>query len=153
MLFDVKNGGSMLNGTKGALYFFGTHKDTENRESAYVFEGIGPGQGTSVSRGEVWFTEQAGSVFTGLSLPFTEDAGYVKLRELSVSYTLRNQKVQRLGLSSIDLRLSGRNLKTWTKYTGIDPESNLTGPSNLRGFEYFNLPNTRSYVLTLRLNY
>ncbi len=38
---------------------------------------------------------------------------------------------------------------TWTDYTGLDPESNLLGQSLARGLEYFNHPQTRSFVFTL----
>jgi hypothetical protein len=84
-----------------------------------------------------------------------EDGGYVKLRELSVAYTLDGNWVSRLfNLSTIDLRVSGRNLKTWTKYTGLDPETNLGGSTAraLSGVDYFNLPLTRSFVFTVGLN-
>jgi len=51
--------------------------------------------------------------------------------------------VQRsLGFSSIDIRVSGRNLKTWTNYTGYDPETNLGGTissgAGAGGVDYFN---------------
>jgi hypothetical protein len=52
----------------------------------------------------------------------------------------------------MNLTLSGRNLKTWTDYTGIDPESNLTGQSVGRGLDYFNNPQTRSWVISVNLN-
>jgi len=62
-----------------------------------------------------------------------EDAGFVKLREISLSYTFDQPWVNRvLGLGSFDVRVSGRNLVTWTKYTGYDPESNLTGADDRR---------------------
>jgi hypothetical protein len=56
-------------------------------------------------------------------------------------------------MSSVDFRVSGRNLKTWTKYTGLDPET-TTGQAYERvgGSDYFNLPLTRSVVFTLTLN-
>jgi hypothetical protein len=83
-----------------------------------------------------------------------ENGGYVKLRELSVAYTFDGAWVGRtLGMSSIDLRVSGRNLKTWTKYTGLDPETTVGGAiSRVGGQDYFNLPLTRSVVITLGLN-
>ena len=50
------------------------------------------------------------------------------------------------------MRLSGRNLALWTDYSGIDPETNLTGPIGVgRGVDYFNSPNTRSWVIALQL--
>jgi len=62
--------------------------------------------------------------------------------------------VQRsLGMSSIDFRVSGRNLKTWTNYTGLDPETTTAGAyDKVGGSDYFNLPLTRSVVFTVTLN-
>ena len=55
--------------------------------------------------------------------------------------------------SSLDLRISGRNLKTWTKYTGLDPETNVAqGLAKIPGSDYFNLPLSRSVVFTVGLN-
>jgi hypothetical protein len=47
--------------------------------------------------------------------------------------------------------VSGRNLITWTDYTGIDPESNLNGQTLGRGLEYFNNPQIRSFGLNFTL--
>ena len=83
-----------------------------------------------------------------------EDGSYTKLRELSVAYTFDQAWVaQRLGLSSLNVRVAGRNLKTWTDYTGYDPETNLGGAiQKTRGMDYFNMPQTRSFVVTVTLN-
>jgi len=80
------------------------------------------------------------------------------LREVSISYTLDAPWVQRsLGFSSIDLRVSGRNLHTWTNYTGYDPETNLGGAVSANagagGVDYFNNPQTRSFVFSVTLNH
>jgi TonB-linked SusC/RagA family outer membrane protein len=158
-LIDIKHGGEMWNGTKGALFQFGTHKDTEIRGSTVVFgqnyyqnyQVAGPGAGKEVVIGQSWF-QGLGSGFNVVA-PFIEDAGYVKLREIAVSYNFRTGFVKWLGLSDIDVRVSGRNLHTWTDYTGIDPETNLTGTTGGRGLEYFNNPFFRSYAVSFRLNY
>jgi hypothetical protein len=87
--------------------------------------------------------------------PCVEDGGYVKLRELSVAYSFDGPWVTRyLGLTTLDVRVSGRNLKTWTKYKGLDPETNLGGATarSFGGVDYFNLPLTRSFVFTVGLN-
>ena len=83
-----------------------------------------------------------------------EDGTYTKLREISIAYTLDGKWVPNLiGLSSIDLRFAGRNLKTWTKYKGIDPETNLGGAAfATQGIDYFNNPQTRSFVVSVGLN-
>lgn len=168
VLFDIKRGGDVWNGTKGALYFFGAHKDTEKpfpsdlvssmdaskREGNGVFKGVGPGAGTEVPGGFNWYIGNIGSGFTGPASQFIEDGSYVKLREISISYKLKHPAISKwTGLSDIDIRLSGRNLVTWTDYTGIDPETNLAGNTNWRGLDYFNMPQTRSFVLSLGFNY
>ncbi|MBA3578537.1 MAG: SusC/RagA family TonB-linked outer membrane protein [Gemmatimonadaceae bacterium] len=165
-LVDIKQGGDIWNGTKGALYNFGTHKDTEFRNVDVKFgtnympacpncSGAvgGPGVGTTVKIDQSWY-QGLGSGFGAVSQQFFEDASFVKLREISVGYTLSNPAIFRgLGLSAIDLRLAGRNLRTWTDYTGIDPETNLGGAEVAnRGVDYFNNPQTRSIVFSIGLS-
>ena len=161
-LLDISHGGQKWNGTRGALYQFGTHKDTEIRGQTrtfgvdyytqYQFAGPGKGKAVVLTQGS-WFQAE-GSGFNGPSSQFVEKAGWVKLREISLGYTLDNDWVRNsLGLNSIDVRVSGRNLVTWTKYTGIDPESTLEGAEiGYRGSDYFNHPQTRSFIFTLVLN-
>ncbi|MBA2688268.1 MAG: TonB-dependent receptor, partial [Gemmatimonadaceae bacterium] len=165
-LLDIKYGGENWNGTKGALYNFGTHRDTENRDTPVVFGTnympaqpggsgavAGPGAGKTVTIGQSWY-QGDGSGFGSVSRQFVEDAGYVKLREISLGYTIANPMVVRgLGFSSVELRLAGRNLKTWTDYTGVDPETNLGGAEvAIRGIEYFNNPQSKSVVFSIGLN-
>jgi TonB-linked SusC/RagA family outer membrane protein len=171
-LLDIRQGGDIYNGTRGALYSYGTHKDTEERATCTGgvctgnekvfgrngwFDGpvVGPGAGTAVPIGENWYRQGLGAgPFAGNSDGFIEDGSYVKLRELSLGYTLDNAWIRStLGLTSLDLRVAGRNLKTWTDYTGYDPETNLGGAiQNTRGYDYFNMPQTRSFVFTVNLN-
>ncbi len=175
-LLDVRHGGQIWNGTKGALWSYGTHLDTQNRATCTSqtactgnmktfgqggwWDGpvVGAGAGTAVPIGENWYRFQAACPFIGIDEPCIEDAGFVKLREVSVSYTFDQAWVQRtLGFSSIDLRVSGRNLKTWTNYTGYDPETNLGGAISANagagGVDYFNNPQTRSFVIAVTLNH
>jgi TonB-linked SusC/RagA family outer membrane protein len=173
-LLDIRRGGMIWNGTKGALYNFGTHGDTRLRaDCAYDADDnlqctgnervfgknfmrgpvFGPGKDTAVPIGENWYTGK-GSGFGIVASQFLEDGSFVKLREISVGYSFDNRWVRdRLGLTSLDLRLAGRNLATWTKYTGIDPETNLGGAEvAAQGIDYFNNPQTRSFVITLGIN-
>ncbi|MEO5588534.1 MAG: hypothetical protein ABIS03_03020, partial [Gemmatimonadaceae bacterium] len=165
-LLDIKRGGENWNGTKGALYNFGTHKDTENRGGQFIFGTnylpaqpggsgpvAGPGAGKTVTIGQSWY-QGDGSGFGSVARQFVEDASYVKLREISLSYTLDSPGLNRfLGLGSIDLRVAGRNLRTWSDYSGVDPETNLAGAeAAVRGIDYFNNPQSKSFVFSIGLN-
>ena len=95
-----------------------------------------------------------GGGFSGPSEQFMEDGSFVKLRELSLTFSLDQPFLKRLtGFSSADIRIAGRNLKTWTKYRGLDPEVNNAGSEYLtQGLDWFANPQTRSFVLSFSLN-
>jgi hypothetical protein len=78
----------------------------------------------------------------------------VKLREISVGYTFDQPWITRtLGFNSIEIRVAGRNLVSWNDYTGVDPETSLLGAvTPVRGLNYFNNPQTRSFLFSLTLN-
>ena len=174
-LLDVKRGGQVWNGTRGALDFFGTHEDTEDGRVGQKIFGqtwnsgetvVGPGankpvylvcppntnncNGNGITN---WFQGNGGG-FGSQSAQFIEDGSYVKLREIALAYLFDQRWVgARLGLSSVELKIAGRNLYTWTKYTGWDPETNLGGAEvGISGVDFFNNPQTRSLVLTMTLN-
>jgi TonB-linked SusC/RagA family outer membrane protein len=164
-LLDIRHGGDIYNGTRSALWSYGTHKDTEIRGTQVVLgrddapgvptgPTVGPGVGVTTTLDENYFRNVVACAFTGLSENCIEDGGFVKLREISVGYTLDYPWIQRLmGFSSIELRVAGRNLKTWTDYTGYDPEVNLGGAIQAtRGIDYFVMPQTRSFLFTVTLN-
>ena len=158
-LLDHKQGGMVANVTRGALNNFGTSVETEARNVTRTFgtdffvgPTAGPGKGVPVQIGQSWYTG-LGSSYSGVTEEFMEDGTYTKLREVSVTYSLTGAFVQRSGFTSADLRLAGRNLHTWTKYSGIDPETNLAGATALvQGYDFFNMPQTRSIVFSIALN-
>ncbi len=63
----------------------------------------------------------------GILDQYYQDASFAKLREVSVSYTLPPMLLR--GYQSAVITLSGRDLKTWTDYAGIDPEVNANNPA------------------------
>jgi TonB-linked SusC/RagA family outer membrane protein len=156
-LLDMQMGHDMWNGTKGALYSYGTHADTEVRglQSTWgAYQGVptvGPGANQTVAIDQAWFMG-LGSGFGPNSAQFVEDAGFIKLREIAVSYSVPDRLASRLAMSGIELRAAGRNLYTWTDYTGLDPETNLTGTLGaLRGYDYFNNPQLRQWMFSVSL--
>jgi TonB-linked SusC/RagA family outer membrane protein len=160
-LVDVRHGGVVYNGTRGALNSLGTSAESGNLRYQTVTVGqnflagpvAGPGAGTPVVLDEGWFQNYY-STFTLLGVPFYEDASFTKLREISVGYSLTGGFVTKsLGFSSVDLRVSGRNLFVWTNYTGVDPETNLAGAeTGARNVDWFNNAQNRSFVFTVTLN-
>jgi hypothetical protein len=102
--------------------------------------------------GENWYNGGLGSGFGPPWTQFIEDGSYVKLREIALSYSIPSRNsCSRLRMSAGRPPLAGRNLATWTDYTGIDPETNLTGTSPLRGQDYFNNPQARQLLITVGL--
>ncbi|HJU68221.1 MAG TPA: SusC/RagA family TonB-linked outer membrane protein [Gemmatimonadaceae bacterium] len=97
--------------------------------------------------------EQARAMATllGTEAGFVEDADFVKLRELSVTLNAPSQWAGRMGVASVSLTLAGRNLKTWTDYTGYDPEANENAANtNFSTDEFNTLPQVRYF--TARVN-
>ena len=167
-LLDVRKGGSVWNGTRGVLDFFGTGIDTKNRTMTNGQYGVnymtknypttaGPGKTVvpfqTPTDWQNWFLSDGGG-FGTVGAQFVEDGSFAKLREISLTYTLDQPFFKNLtGFSSADIRLAGRNLKTWTKYAGFDPEVNLGGAEFLtQGLDYFINPPTRSFVLSFSLS-
>ena len=68
------------------------------------------------------------------------DASYLKLREVSLSYPVVNAK-----WGSMSLSLYGRNILLWTAIKGFDPEASQGNNNMGGGFERFSLPGTSSY--------
>ncbi len=163
-LFDIRRGGQVWDGTRSALDRFGTAAETEVRKTDGVFgknvladESVaGPGAGKvafhSLSDWQTWYTTTGGAA-SDVQSQFIEDGSFVKWREVSLVYTLDQPWIRsRLGVSSALVRIAGRNLHTWTKYKGLDPETNLGGAEFLtQGIDFFQNPQTRSFVVSVSL--
>ena len=68
---------------------------------------------------------------------YLEQGDFWKLREVSVGYELPVSIMERIGATRGLLSLSGRNLGTWTDYTGMDPEINSAGSGDNFGIGEF----------------
>jgi len=56
---------------------------------------------------------------------FVEDGSYLRLKNIVVGYTLPKSIIEKVGISKARFYIQGKNLLTFTKYTGLDPEVNL----------------------------
>ncbi len=80
---------------------------------------------------------------------FVETGTYVKIKELNVSYTIDRSILEKLGWGVSGLRIGviGRNLFTFTNYSGYDPEvAGLSGDPYSFRFDGFSYPNFRTFT-------
>jgi hypothetical protein len=87
---------------------------------------------------------------------FLEDGEFLKLRELSVTYSVPNRIAGLVGAQHASLSLAGRNLHTWTGYTGVDPEVNGAGQVAFNGFglqDFLTQPQIRTFILRANLTF
>lgn len=171
MLWDIRQGGDIWNGTRGALYYFGTHADVANgRGEEFVWEDVvagnngvyapgtvingvdvsGQANTTRIIRDGLSYAAGPLSSFTGAARPFIEDGSWVRLRQIGVSYNLGLNSSY---IKSLDLSFNVRNALLFTNYSGIDPETNLSGSTNSQGADYFNMPNTRGFIFGVKANF
>lgn len=142
MVWDWAQGGEVYNYTRQLLYNRNTHKDLET----YTKDGFDPQYLLSID-----------GLYNGSEAVshFVEDASFLKLRELSLSYTLTNQTLGALGdyLQDVKISVVGRNLLTLTEYTGYDPEVALrTNSTNFR-LDEFAYPNFRTYSASVQVRF
>jgi TonB-linked SusC/RagA family outer membrane protein len=165
-LVDIRQGNTMWNGTRGALDYFGAAGETMARDNDYVFTGVkahwdggvlvadagSPANDIAVKLDQTWRTSGEGSGFTGPTVDYLEDASWVRLRELTISYNF-NKLLKDSWVDNLEVYFTGRNLWLSTPYTGIDPETSLLGGSNAQGMDYFNMPGTKSYLFGVRWSF
>jgi len=152
-LLDWRQGGDLWNGTAWALSFFGRSQLTADtrEETAVPIEGVlsdGTPNNIPVVRDQSYWTSSLGG-FGAIGEQFVQDGGWVRLRELGLSYKLPDLGWTKGG----SIGLSGRNLWFTSDYDGIDPETSLNGTGNGQGFDYFNMPSTKSVIVKLSLNF
>jgi TonB-dependent starch-binding outer membrane protein SusC len=91
-----------------------------------------PGQITDVPRPADARTEISGRVSSYQTISrFYQDASYIRLKQVGLSYSLPNKVISRIGFQSVKLYTQAINLLTWTKWTGFDPEFNDTSAAGI----------------------
>lgn len=83
-----------------------------------------------------------------------EDASFLRLRSLSLGYTLPANLVQSIGLQNLRFYFQGTNLWTLTRYSGLDPEVNSADSvDNVRGIDQAVVPNPKTVQFGLNLTF
>lgn len=139
-LIDAQFGGDIYNYTKQLLYFNDRHGDLDTFGLA--------GQPSSYAN--------ASSTIYNLGAPmgyFVEDATFVKIREISLSYLLAGKDIsEKLQIDDIKLTLSGRNLVTFTDYSGWDPEVSVNSSAIFK-LDEFAYPNFRTFAFSVQVRF
>ena len=143
-LIDGVKGGDIYNFTKQWMYQDGRHgtQGQGNRPEAD-------------RRPLAWYS---GGLYDGLNANshFVEDGSYARLRELSVAYQFTPNLLRKVGINGLangfKFSIVGRNMLTWTNYSGFDPEANSGGDFNFRidGFRY---PNFRTVTAMIDVSF
>ena len=137
--FHTQLGGNVYNGTRQRLYQHLRHADLD--QSAKSDELKKP-----ISYYQRLYNANVNTTH------FVEDGTYLKLRAISLQYRFNQQQLQRFGLrgaQTLAVGVIGRNIFTWTNYTGFDPEVG----SVLERRDTFGYPNTRQLTLTAEVTF
>ena len=154
VLFDYKKGGKMWNGTRNVMNYYGTSQYSADHRNTtgYIFPGVlSDGSvnnipvnfyGNNMDENRWVRYGQYGVAEDGI-----EDASYLKLREISLGYYIPVKIFQQR--TRMKLSVFATNILLYSKYKGVDPDTNLTGASNGFGLDYFNIPGVHSIGMSL----
>lgn len=105
-----------------------------------------PGDITDVPQARLY-----GSNGTGESTRFLDKADFIRLRNVTLGYTLPKNTLKEAGLSSVRFYVTGVNLLTFTKYNGMDPEARRDDTGI--GEDFYSAPPARTIALGVNLNF
>lgn len=89
----------------------------------------------------------------GTDAGYVEDASYTKLREVAVTFLVPRTIATRFRAEGMSLTFAGRNLATWTDYTGFDPEVNSTPGANFSTSDFLTQPPLRLFSARLSVDF
>ena len=145
-------------GTNAFARGAGLHQDTNpngGRENGLVVSGTdtsGSSFTTTVSQEdlEIYF---APASYYGIAEASVYDNDYIKFRQLSIGYGLPSKYLDKTFLSSVNISFIATNLfYLMTTAPNIDPEAGFN-VGNAQGLEWFGVPPTRNYGLSLNIKF
>jgi hypothetical protein len=112
------------------------------------------GEGTSNSVPAIW--NESNWVVSDM---YVRDASYLRLKNLTLGYTLPRQLTQKIGINRLRIYGRAENLITWTKYWGFDPEVGAGWDNNMQrhrteftGVDYGVYPQARTYTIGVNVS-
>jgi TonB-linked SusC/RagA family outer membrane protein len=106
-----------------------------------------PGDVTVVGKPFEGGQEAGTSNINTFSTRVLSDGGYVRLKQVTLNYTLGNVAASKIGMASASIFVQGLNLATFTNFNGIDPEANSIGNT------FGAYPNARQISAGINLNF
>ncbi len=168
-LIDYKHGGDMWSQTASELLGRGV-VDIGDREAARIVPGVianEEGTGPLLVDGEKvrntiaianydwWFTDSFG--VTSFTDVHVFDASVVRLREVSLGYSLPKGLLEKTPFGSAAITFSGRNLwykaPNFPKVLNFDPETAASSGSNSQGLDFMGVPSTKRYGVSLNFTF
>ncbi|MGV3586672.1 MAG: SusC/RagA family TonB-linked outer membrane protein [Adhaeribacter sp.] len=163
-LVDARWGFEKYNQLENFYSAFGIADYTANRRETKVFEGV-LADGTPNTK-EVWLGQGTGpdgvaygegfyrNYHRNVSENFVQDASWIRLRSLTLAYSLPPAWLPRKFIRNASVSVTGNNLWLYTDYYGLDPESSSDNSgSNVDGFAGFTYPAARTILFTLNLGF
>ena len=155
--FDYTHGGDIYSSTARSLLARGVTKDTEfDRAAGYVLPGVKEDGKTpndiQISATQGYFNNVFGPDQSGIF-----DGTVVRLRDLSLTYSLPEKLLSKTPFGSISISANGSNLwyyaPNFPKYMHFDPETNGLGVSNGKGLEFITGPSARRLGVSVRVTF
>jgi TonB-linked SusC/RagA family outer membrane protein len=85
---------------------------------------------------------------------YVENGSYLKLKNASLGYTFTNGLASKIGAKQLRVYVSGQNLVTITKYSGLDPEVNFYDNDNTKqGIDYGTYPAVRTFLAGVNVTF
>jgi hypothetical protein len=154
-LIDAKFGGQIYSGTNAGAVSRGQHKMTlEGRENGLTVSGIDEATGQAFTTiVEPKYLATYWGRISGIAEEFVEDADYIKFRQISFGYKLPKSFLDKMRVKSATVSVIGRNLFYINRTVdNIDPEA-AYNTGNAQGLEYYGLPATRNYGVSLNVKF
>jgi len=156
--FDVS---LFLQGTYGSKIYSQINQDIEGFYRGFpvtqrYFDQRWTGEGTSNTQPRASWSAKANNAMP--SSRFLEDGSYLRLKNLQLGYTVAPKILKVVGLSSARVYVSGSNLLTFTKYSGLDPEMTVSNNSQgegdgANGIDWGTYPSARTIMFGLDLTF
>lgn len=138
---SIYNAGGRFQSVNGDYY------DNQSRDQLQRWQQ--PGDITNVPQARLF----AGNG-TAQSTRFLAEADFLRLRNITLGYSLPNQVIEKMGLSKLRLYLTGINLLTITNYPFEDPEarSDVNGQNN-PGQTFYSAPPAKTFTMGVNINF